>query len=96
MGMSTTEYSGETRRWRRLRRSSTTIGEGGEDDDDDDDDLADERRASIRGGIILGDVWKESHDRGNDDAMSTVRRAANERLDGDDGIMLGCEYYISD
>jgi hypothetical protein len=93
MGISTTEYSGETRRWRRLRRSSTTIGEGGEDDDDDDDDddLADERGASIRGGIILGDVWKESHDRGNVDAMSTVRRAANERLDGDDGIMLGFE-----
>jgi hypothetical protein len=60
MGMSTTEYSGETR-WRR-RRSSTTIGEGGEDDDDDD--LAEEvgRGASIRSGIILGDVWKEAPD----------------------------------
>ena len=88
--MSTTEYSGETTRWRRLRRSSTAIG--------GDDHLADEvgRGASIRSGIILGDVWKESPDRGNDDAMSTVRRVARERLDGDDGIILWCADYFSD
>ncbi len=95
--MSTTEYSGETTRWRRLRRSSTAIGEGGEDTDGDDH-LADEvgRGASIRSGITLGDVWKESPDRGNDDAMSAIRRVARERLDGDDGIILWCADYFSD
>ena len=35
---------------------------------------------------IRGDDWKDSTDRGDDDEMITVRMAARERLDGDDGI----------
>jgi len=36
---------------------------------------------------IRGDDWKETTERGDDDEMITVRMAARERLDGDDGIV---------